>query len=246
MRYLPLGAMTGKDREDCEAAVEAGVDWIAISFVQRAQDILDVKAIVQDRAWIMAKIERRHAVSAMNDILDVADGLMVARGDLGVELPLEQVPGIQKRLLRAARNRGKPVVVATQMLESMTASPVPTRAEVSDVATAVFEGADAVMLSAESATGDYPAEAVATMDRVAREVEKDRNYEGILHFREIERQFNDRRSDQRSGGIHLRDAESAGNCVLHGDRNNRASHSPAEAAPADPGADTGKGHLAQA
>jgi pyruvate kinase len=120
----------------------------------------------------------------MNDILDVADGLMVARGDLGVELPLEQVPGIQKRLLRAARNRGKPVVVATQMLESMTASPVPTRAEVSDVATAVFEGADAVMLSAESATGDYPAEAVATMDRVAREVEKDRNYEGILHFRE--------------------------------------------------------------
>jgi pyruvate kinase len=132
----------------------------------------------------MAKIEMRAAVKAMTDILDQADGIMVARGDLGVELPLEQVPGLQKQILRAARHRGKPVVVATQMLESMTASPVPTRAEVSDVATAVFEGADAVMLSAESATGDYPAEAVATMDRVAREVEKDRYYESILHFKE--------------------------------------------------------------
>jgi pyruvate kinase len=181
---LPLASMTGKDREDCVAALDAGVDWIAVSFVQRAQDILDVKAIVQNRAAVMAKIERRAAVVAMSDILDEADGVMVARGDLGVELPLEQVPGIQKQLLRAARHRGKPVVVATQMLESMIASPVPTRAEVSDVATAVFEGADAVMLSAESATGAYPAEAVATMDRVAREVERDRSYESILHFRE--------------------------------------------------------------
>ncbi len=181
---LPLASMTGKDREDCVAALDAGVDWIAVSFVQRAQDILDVKAIVQGRAAVMAKIERRAAVDAMDAILDEADGVMVARGDLGVELPLEKVPGIQKRLLRAARSRGTPVVVATQMLESMIASPVPTRAEVSDVATAVFEGADAVMLSAESATGAYPAEAVATMDRVAQEVECDRNYESILHFRE--------------------------------------------------------------
>jgi len=181
---LPLGAMTDKDREDCEAAVAADVDWIALSFVQRAQDILDVKAIVKGRAAIMAKIERRAAISAMTEILREADGVMVARGDLGVELPLEQVPGIQKRLLQAARDFGRPVVVATQMLESMTASPVPTRAEVSDVATAVFEGADAVMLSAESATGAYPAEAVATMDRIAREVESDGNYESILHFRE--------------------------------------------------------------
>ncbi|MGO9170619.1 MAG: pyruvate kinase [Rhodomicrobium sp.] len=181
---LPLASMTGKDREDCEAALEAGADWIAVSFVQRAQDIIDVKAIVQGRAGIMAKIEMRAAVAGMNDILDESDAIMVARGDLGVELPLEQVPGIQKQLLRAARHRGKPVVVATQMLESMIASPVPTRAEVSDVATAVFEGADAVMLSAESATGAYPSEAVATMDRVAREVEKDRNYDSILHFRE--------------------------------------------------------------
>ncbi|MGA7327308.1 MAG: pyruvate kinase [Rhodomicrobium sp.] len=181
---LPLASMTGKDREDCEAALEARVDWIAVSFVQRAQDILDVKQIVQGRAAIMAKIERRAAIAAMDDILNESDGIMVARGDLGVELPLEQVPGLQKQLLRAGRARGKPVVVATQMLESMTASPVPTRAEVSDVATAVFEGADAVMLSAESATGAYPVEAVSTMDRIAREVEKDIDYASILHFRE--------------------------------------------------------------
>lgn len=180
---LPLASMTQKDREDCEAAVEAGVDWVAISFVQRAQDVLDVKAIVQDRAAVMAKIERRAAIHAIDDILAESDGIMVARGDLGVEVPLQQVPGLQKQLLSAARDRGIPVVVATQMLESMIASPVPTRAEVSDVATAVFEGADAVMLSAESATGAYPAEAVRTMDNVAREVESDPNYEDTLHFR---------------------------------------------------------------
>ena len=179
---LPLGSMTLKDREDCEAAIEAGVDWMAISFVQRAQDVLDVKAIVQGRAAVMAKIERRAAIAAIEDILTESDGIMVARGDLGVELPLQEVPGLQKQLLTAARDRGKPVVVATQMLESMTASPVPTRAEVSDVATAVFEGADAVMLSAESATGAYPVEAVATMDRVAWQVEGDQNYEDILRF----------------------------------------------------------------
>ncbi|MFZ1110594.1 MAG: pyruvate kinase [Rhodomicrobium sp.] len=180
---LPVASLTAKDREDCEAALEAGVDWIAISFVQRAQDVLDVKAIVQGRAAVMAKIERHAAIAAIEAILTESDGIMVARGDLGVEMPLEKVPGLQKRLLAAARDRGKPVVVATQMLESMTASPVPTRAEVSDVATAVFEGADAVMLSAESATGAYPVEAVATMDRVAREVEQDGNYETILRFR---------------------------------------------------------------
>jgi pyruvate kinase len=181
---LPLGALTSKDLEDLDAALDADVDWVALSFVQRAQDIRDARAIIGDRAAIMSKIERRAAIHAIGEIIDESDGVMVARGDLGVELPLEEVPGLQKQLLRAARDRGKPVVVATQMLESMIASPVPTRAEVSDVATAVFDGADAVMLSAESATGGYPAEAVATMDRVAREVEKDLNYESILHFRE--------------------------------------------------------------
>jgi len=180
---LPLASMTPKDRADCEAALAAHVDWIAISFVQRVHDVRDVRAIVKDRAAIMAKIERRSAIAEIDDILRESDGVMVARGDLGVEMPLEQVPGLQKQLLRAGRDLGKPVVVATQMLESMTSSPVPTRAEVSDVATAVFEGADAVMLSAESATGAYPVEAVSTMDRVAREVEKDVNYESILHFR---------------------------------------------------------------
>ncbi len=183
---LPLGALTSKDLEDLEAALEADVDWIALSFVQRAQDILDAKAIVKDRAAVMAKIERRAGMNAIDEILAAADGVMVARGDLGVELPLEEVPGLQKKLLRAARDCGKPVVVATQMLESMTASPVPTRAEVSDVATAVFEGADAIMLSAESATGSYPVEAVATMDKIAQEVEKDVNYESILHFRDTQ------------------------------------------------------------
>jgi pyruvate kinase len=181
---LPLAAMTAKDREDCEAALEAGVDWIALSFVQRPKDVTDVKDMVQGRAFLMAKIERRAGIESMLGILREADGIMVARGDLGVEMPLEQVPGLQKKLLRAAREQGRPVVVATQMLESMTASPVATRAEVSDVATAVFDGADAVMLSAESATGAYPVEAVATMDKVAREVETDRNYRDILHFRE--------------------------------------------------------------
>ncbi len=180
---LPLASLTAKDREDCNAAIEAGVDWVAISFVQRAQDVLDVKAVVQGRAAVMAKIERGAAIAAIDDILAESDGIMVARGDLGVELPLEKVPGLQKQLLADARELGKPVVVATQMLESMTAAPVPTRAEVSDVATAVFEGADAVMLSAESATGAYPVEAVETMDRVAREVEQDPNYESVLRFR---------------------------------------------------------------
>jgi pyruvate kinase len=183
---LPLAALTEKDREDCIAALDAGVDWIALSFVQRAEDIADVKAIAQDRAAIMAKIERMAAINALDDILGAADGVMIARGDLGVELPLERVPGLQKRILRAARELGKPVVVATQMLESMIAAPVPTRAEVSDVATAVFEGADAVMLSAESAAGAYPAEAVATMDKIAREVEQDQNYRDILHFKETQ------------------------------------------------------------
>lgn len=180
---LPLAAMTEKDKDDCLAALAANVDWIALSFVQRPQDVSDVKAIVNGRAYIMSKIERRAAIDSMDEIIDESDGIMVARGDLGVEMPLEQVPGLQKRLLRACRDQGRPVVVATQMLESMTALPVATRAEVSDVATAVFEGADAVMLSAESATGSYPVEAVATMDKVARHVESDSNYADTIHFR---------------------------------------------------------------
>ena len=178
---IPVSAMTPKDRADLDAALNEGVDWVAVSFVQRADDIAEVKKIVRGRALVLAKIEKPQAIARLDEIMEISDALMVARGDLGVEMPLERVPGLQKRLTRGARRLGKPVVVATQMLESMIASPVPTRAEVSDVATAVFDGADAVMLSAESAAGQYPVEAVATMNRIAVEVERDPIYRTIIN-----------------------------------------------------------------
>lgn len=178
---LPLGALTEKDRRDLDAVLATGVDWIALSFIQRPQDLAEVRKVARGRAALMAKIEKPQAVKRLSEILELSDGLMVARGDLGVEMPLEAVPGIQKQITRACRRAGKPVVVATQMLESMISAPVPTRAEVSDVATAVFEGADAVMLSAESAAGQYPVEAVATMNAIAREVERDPNYHDVIN-----------------------------------------------------------------
>ncbi len=177
---IPTSAMTDKDRADLHAALDENIDWIALSFVQRPEDVAEVKAIARGRALVMAKIEKPQAVARLEEIMAVADAFMVARGDLGVEMPLERVPGIQKTLTRFARRLGKPVVVATQMLESMITSPVPTRAEVSDVATAVFEGADAVMLSAESASGQYPQEAVATMNRIAVAVESEGIYSSII------------------------------------------------------------------
>ena len=157
---LPLAALSDKDRKDLEFVCEMGVDWVALSFVQRPQDMHEARALVKGRAAVLAKIEKPAAVDAFADILKVSDGIMVARGDLGVELPVQNVPPIQKRLIRACRAAAKPVIVATQMLESMIESPVPTRAEVSDVAAAIYEGSDAVMLSAESAAGSYPVEAV--------------------------------------------------------------------------------------
>ncbi len=178
---IPVSAMTPKDRSDLDAALAEGVDWIAVSFVQRADDIAEVKKIARGRALVLAKIEKPQAIARLDEIMEMADALMVARGDLGVEMPLEKVPGLQKRITRNARRLGKPVVVATQMLESMITSPVPTRAEVSDVATAVFEGADAVMLSAESAAGQYPVEAVATMNRIAEEVESDSVWRAVIN-----------------------------------------------------------------
>ena len=178
---IAASALTPKDRTDLEAALDAGVDWVGLSFIQRPDDIAEAKKIARGRAAVMAKIEKPQAVQRLGEILDVTDALMVARGDLGVEMPLEKVPGVQKQITRAARASGKPVVVATQMLESMISSPVPTRAEVSDVATAIFEGADAVMLSAESAAGQFPVEAVTTMNRIAEEVERDPNYRSIIH-----------------------------------------------------------------
>ncbi len=177
---IPFSALAEKDRSDLEAGLDTGIDWVALSFIQRPENIAEAKKITRGRAAVMAKIEKPQAVSRLGEIMDLADALMVARGDLGVEMPLEKVPGVQKKMTRTARGAGKPVVVATQMLESMITSPVPTRAEVSDVSTAIFEGADAVMLSAESAAGKYPVEAVATMNRIAEEVERDPLYRTII------------------------------------------------------------------
>jgi pyruvate kinase len=178
---IPIPALTAKDRLDLEAAAMQGVDWIALSFVQRAADVIEARKLVAGRASVMAKIEKPSALLVLDEILQNCDALMVARGDLGVELPIEAVPAKQKQITRLARRYGKPVVVATQMLESMVTEPVPTRAEVSDVATAVYEGADAVMLSAESASGAWPVKAVEMMDSVAKNVERDGLYRGIIH-----------------------------------------------------------------
>jgi pyruvate kinase len=185
---LPMSAMTPKDRADLDAALALGVDWIALSFVQRPEDVAELRKIVAGRAGCLSKIEKPKAIESLDGILELSDALMVARGDLGVEMPLEAVPGLQKKIVRAARRLGKPVVVATQMLESMISSPVPTRAEVSDVAQAVFEGADAVMLSAESASGAFPEAAVQMMDRIATQVENDPLYQSIMEAQRGERE----------------------------------------------------------
>ncbi len=177
---LPLAALSEKDRGDLEFACALGVDWLALSFVQRPEDVAEARHLADGRAAILSKIEKPAAVERFDEILEVSDGIMVARGDLGVELPVQAVPPIQKRLVRKCRSAAKPVIVATQMLESMIDSPMPTRAEVSDVATAIYEGTDAIMLSAESAAGHYPVEAVQTMDKVAIEVESDVNYPAII------------------------------------------------------------------
>lgn len=177
---LPLAALSEKDRKDLEFVCDLGVDWLALSFVQRAADVEEARALAKGRASILSKIEKPAAVTAFDEILAVSDGIMVARGDLGVELPVQNVPPIQKRLIRKCRAAAKPVIVATQMLESMIDSPMPTRAEVSDVATAIYEGTDAIMLSAESAAGSYPVEAVTTMNNVAFEVESDPTYTEII------------------------------------------------------------------
>ncbi len=177
---LPLAALSEKDKKDLEFVCELGVDWLALSFVQRAADMEEARTLAKGRAALIAKIEKPAAVRAFDEILEATDGVMVARGDLGVELPVQAVPPIQKKLIRKCRDVGKPVIVATQMMESMISAPVPTRAEVSDVAHAIYEGADAVMLSAESAAGDYPVEAVQTMNDVAVEVERDAVYRQII------------------------------------------------------------------
>ncbi|MEQ8733895.1 MAG: pyruvate kinase [Rhodospirillaceae bacterium] len=177
---LPLPALTAKDKADLEFGLDQGADWVALSFVQSPVDVAELKARVNGRATVMAKLEKPAALDHLDEIVKISDGVMIARGDLGVEVPLEQVPVLQKRIIRACRAAGKPSVVATQMLESMIKSPMPTRAEASDVATAVYDGADAVMLSAETAAGDYPIRAVATMDRIISQVEGDEHYLGLM------------------------------------------------------------------
>jgi pyruvate kinase len=178
---LQLSPVTPKDREDLEFGLELGVDWVAFSFVQRASDMIEAHQLVGGRAHVMAKIEKPAAIAAIDDIVRLADAIMVARGDLGVEIPVEDVPGVQKQLIRACRLAGKPVIVATQMLESMINAPTPTRAEASDVATAVYDGADAVMLSAESASGRFPVEAVTVMDHIIKRTEQHESYRSIVH-----------------------------------------------------------------
>ena len=172
---LPIDSLTSKDKADLQKALEMNVDWVALSFVQQAEDIHKLKKIVDGKALVMAKIEKPSAVKNIDDIIQAADGIMIARGDLGVEMPTEKVPIAQKNIIKRCRHYGKPVVVATQMLESMISNLVPTRAEASDVANAIYDGTDAVMLSGESAMGDYPVESVATMDRIIENVEKDKN-----------------------------------------------------------------------
>ena len=181
---VPIPALTKKDRGDLQFALEQGADFIALSFVQRPEDVAEARELVGDRAALLAKIEKPQAIERLDEILELADAVMVARGDLGVELPPEGVPPLQNKIVAAARQAGKPVVVATQMLESMIVSPTPTRAEVSDVANAIYEGADAVMLSAESAAGAFPIEAVAMMDKIGRSVESDPIYPARIHFTE--------------------------------------------------------------
>ncbi len=176
---LPIPALTEKDRIDLDFALNAGVDYIGLSFVQRPEDVIEAREIAAGRAWIMVKMEKPQALDNLDEIIRLSDAVMVARGDLGVELPPEEVPLAQKRIVRTARQMGKPVVVATQMLESMITAPAPTRAEASDVATAVFDGADAVMLSAETAAGQYPFEAVNIMDRIVARVEQDAGWRQI-------------------------------------------------------------------
>ena len=178
---LPLSPLTAKDRADMAFALDMGADWIALSFVQRPEDVAEARKLIGNRAGVLVKLEKPAAITKLTEIIELSDAVMVARGDLGVEMPPEDVPPLQRRIVGACRAAGKPVVVATQMLESMMRVPVPTRAEASDVATAVYEGADAVMLSAESASGEYPVEAVKMMDRIIRRVQADPAYFSSLH-----------------------------------------------------------------
>lgn len=184
---LPISAITEKDKEDIAFALEHNLDYIALSFVQKLEDVLEAKEYIGDKAWIISKLEKPLVFQNLDKIIELSNGVMIARGDLGVELPCEEVPVLQKEIIRLCRRMGRPVIVATQMLESMINNPTPTRAEASDVATAIYDGADAVMLSAESASGQYPVEAVSMMDKIIQKVEADPYYRKIAHDIHTER-----------------------------------------------------------
>ena len=177
---LPISALTDKDRRDLQFGLDLGVDWVALSFVQRPEDVAEARKLIAGRAAVISKLEKPSAIDFLEEIVELSDAVMVARGDLGVEMPAEMVPILQKRIITTCRHAGRPVVVATQMLESMITAPTPTRAEASDVATAIFDGADAVMLSAETAAGEYPLEAVEIMDKIIRQVEGDQIYRQFM------------------------------------------------------------------
>ncbi len=178
---LPISALTEKDRQDLQYGLDLGADWVALSFVQRPEDVAEARRLIAGRAAVLVKLEKPAAIERLEELIELADAVMVARGDLGVEMPPEDVPALQKRIIAAGREAGKPVVVATQMLDSMVHAPAPTRAEASDVATAVYDGADAVMLSAETASGEYPLEAVSMMNRIVRRVEQDPYYSRVIN-----------------------------------------------------------------
>ena len=226
---VPIPALTDKDRSDLEFALEQGADYIALSFVQRPEDVAEARELVGDKAALLAKIEKPQAIERLDEILELADAVMVARGDLGVELPPEGVPPLQNRIVAAARQAGKPVVVATQMLESMIVSPTPTRAEVSDVANAIYEGADAVMLSAESAAGAFPVEAVAMMDKIGRSVEADPVYSAPHPFHRNPGRGDHRRRIVGKRGADRRDPRGPGDGLLHLVRARPRGGSPASA-----------------
>ena len=183
---LPISPITEKDHADMLFALDLGVDFIALSFVQKPEDIAEARRLIGGRAALIAKLEKPSAIDCLDELVDLSDGVMVARGDLGVEMPAEDVPSIQKRIIKTARRVGRPVIVATQMLESMISSPTPTRAEASDVATAVYDGADAVMLSAETASGEFPVEAVSYMAKIAKKTEDDPDYKLQIQAKALE------------------------------------------------------------
>ena len=236
---LDISPITEKDRGDLAYALDLGIGMVALSFVQTPQDLIEARELIGERAMLVAKLEKPSAVRHLERIVSLTDAVMVARGDLGVELPPEDVPVLQKRIVRACRRAGKPVIVATQMLELMIQAPTPTRAEASDVASAVYEGVDAVMLSAETAAGAYPVEAAAMMERVIVRAEQDTTYQSILHAQETGAGGDQRRCGDGGGARHGRDRRRIGHRHLHHVGRHRPARGARATAGADPGDDAG-------